>query len=135
MISKKGIDDRILNKTGKLNELESSIMKKHPEIGYRIAMSSPELEHVSEYILCHHKKWDGSGYPKGLKGEKIPLLSRILAVSDAFDAITEDRIYRKAMSADDAIAEISSQSGIQFDPHMVEVLLKTTIKLKIIQTN
>ncbi|MDF2616965.1 MAG: diguanylate cyclase proteinuncharacterized domain HDIG-containing protein, partial [Sedimentibacter sp.] len=97
-IGKIGIDDRILNKPGKLNDIESFVMKKHPEIGYRIAMSSPELEPVAEYILCHHEKWDGSGYPKGLKGEKIPLLSRILAVSDAFDAMTEDRIYRKAMS-------------------------------------
>jgi diguanylate cyclase (GGDEF)-like protein/PAS domain S-box-containing protein len=123
-IGKIGIDDRILNKPGKLNDIESFIMKKHPEIGYRIAMSSPELEPVAEYILYHHEKWDGSGYPKGLKGENIPLLSRILAVSDAFDAMTEDRIYRKAMSVDDAIAEIRIKSGIQFDPHVVEVFIE-----------
>lgn len=123
-IGKIGIDDRILNKPGKLNDIESFIMKKHPEIGYRIAMSSPELESVAEYILCHHEKWDGSGYPKGLMGEKIPLLSRILAVSDAFDAMTEDRIYRKAMCVDDAIAEIKNNSGTQFDPHVVEVFVE-----------
>jgi len=123
-IGKIGIDDRILNKPGKLSDFESSIMKKHPEIGYRIAMSSPELEPVAEYILCHHEKWDGSGYPKGLKGEKTPLLSRILAVSDAYDAMIEDRIYRKAMSVDDAIAEIKVMSGTQFDPHVVQVFIE-----------
>lgn len=126
-IGKIGIDDRILNKPGKLNDIESILMKKHPEIGYRIAMSSPELEPVAEYILCHHEKWDGSGYPKGIKGEKIPLLSRILAVSDAYDAMTEDRIYRKAMSVDDAIAEIRRNSGTQFDPHVVQVFIETVI--------
>lgn len=123
-IGKIGIDDRILNKPEKLNDIESFIMKKHPEIGYRIAISSPELEPVAEYILYHHEKWDGSGYPKGLKAEKIPLLSRILAVSDAFDAMTEDRIYRKAMCVEDAIAEIKNNSGTQFDPHVVEVFVE-----------
>lgn len=123
-IGKIGIDDRILNKPGKLSHIESSIMKKHPEIGYRIAMSSPELEPVAQYILCHHEKWDGSGYPKGLKRENIPLLSRILAVSDAYDAMTENRIYRKAMSVDEAIAEIKNNSGTQFDPHVVKVFIE-----------
>ncbi len=123
-IGKIGIDDRILNKPGKLNDHERFIMKKHPEIGYRIAMSSPELEPVAEYILYHHERWDGSGYPKGLKGEKIPLLSRILAVSDAYDAMIEDRIYRKAMSVDDAVTEIKSNSGTQFDPHVVKVFIE-----------
>ena len=123
-IGKIGIDDRILNKPGKLNDPESFIMKKHPEIGYRIAMSSPELEPVAEYILCHHERWDGSGYPRGLNGKKIPLLSRILAVSDAYDAMTEDRIYRRAMSVDDAITEIKNKSGTQFDPYVVQVFIE-----------
>ncbi len=129
-IGKIGIDDRILNKPGKLNDLEIYIMKKHPEIGYRIAMSSPELEPVAEYILYHHERWDGTGYPKGLKGEEIPLLSRILAVSDAYDAMTEDRIYRKAMAVDDAVEEIKSHSGTQFDPEVVRVFAENYNKIE-----
>ncbi len=97
-IGKIGIDDKILNKPGKLTEEEWVIMKRHPEIGYRIAKASHKLSRIADYILSHHERWDGAGYPKGLKGEDIPLLSRILAVADAYDAMTEDRVYRKAMS-------------------------------------
>ncbi len=115
-IGKVGIDDHILNKPGKLTDEEWAVMKKHPEIGYRIAMSSPELEPIAEYILSHHERWDGKGYPQGLKGEDIPLLARILAVADAFDAMTEDRVYRKAMTKKDALDEIERNAGTQFDP-------------------
>ena len=80
-IGKIGIDDRILNKPGKLNDDEWYEMKKHPEIGHRIAMSSPELSPIAEYILCHHERWDGKGYPQNLVGEEIPLLSRIICYS------------------------------------------------------
>ncbi len=76
-------------------------MKKHPEIGYRIAMSSPEFAPIAPYILCHHERWDGTGYPMELSGENIPLLSRILAVADAYDAMTEDRVYKKTMSKEE----------------------------------
>lgn len=122
-IGKIGIDDRILNKPGKLSDKEWSVMKNHPEIGYRIAMSSPELESVAEYILSHHERWDGNGYPKGLKGDNIPLLSRILAVADAYDAMTEDRVYRRALSEEAAIEEIRKNSGTQFDPNVVRIFL------------
>jgi diguanylate cyclase (GGDEF)-like protein/PAS domain S-box-containing protein len=115
-IGKVGIDDRILNKPGKLNDEEWAVMKKHPEIGYRIAVSSPELEPIAEYILSHHERWDGNGYPQGLKGEDIPLLSRILSVADAYDAMTEDRVYRKALSKHQALKEIENNAGTQFDP-------------------
>jgi HD-GYP domain-containing protein (c-di-GMP phosphodiesterase class II) len=120
-IGKIGIDDRILNKPGKLSEEEWVIMKKHPEIGYRIAISLPELSSVAEYILTHHERWDGKGYPKGLIGEEIPLLSRILAVADAYDAITEERVYRKKRSREEALEEIMNHSGTQFDPAIVEI--------------
>ncbi len=102
-IGKVGIDDHILNNPGKLNDEEWVIMKKHPEIGYRIMMSTEELKYIADYILSHHERWDGKGYPRGLKGEDIPLLSRILAVADTYDAMTEDRVYRKALSREQAI--------------------------------
>ena len=120
-IGKIGIDDRILNKPGKLSEEEWTIMKQHPEIGYRIAISLPELASIGEYILTHHERWDGKGYPKGLKGEAIPLLSRILAVVDAYDAMTEERVYRKKRSQEEAMEEIMNNSGTQFDPAIVEI--------------
>lgn len=120
-IGKIGIDDGILNKPGKLNDKEWNAMKKHSEMGFRITMSSPELQSIAYYILSHHERWDGKGYPQGLKGEEIPLLSRILAVVDAYDAMTEDRIYRKAMNRNQAIEEIKKNAGTQFDPYIAKV--------------
>lgn len=122
-IGKVGIDDQILNKQGKLTEEEWIEMKKHPEIGYRIAMSSPELMSISDYILCHHERWDGKGYPQGLKGEDIPLLSRVLAVADAYDAMTEDRTYRRAMPVEAALAEIKNNAGTQFDSRIAHLFV------------
>ncbi len=123
-IGKVGIEDRILNKPGKLNAEEWATMKKHPEIGYRIAMSSPDFEPIATYILCHHERWDGKGYPRGLKEEEIPLLSRILAVADAYDAMTENRVYQKAIPRKAALHEIKRNAGKQFDPGIVQVFLE-----------
>ena len=120
-IGKIGIDDRILKKPGPLTKEEWDSMKKHPEIGYRITMSSKELEPVAKYILHHHERWDGKGYPSGIGGKDIPLLSRILAVVDAYDAMTEDRVYRKAMSAEEALVELKNNTGQQFDPEIVRL--------------
>ena len=122
-IGKIGVDDRILKKPGKLTEEEWVGMKKHPEIGSRIARSSPEIENIADYILSHHERWDGKGYPRGLKGEEIPLLSRILSVADAYDAMTEDRIYREGMSREEALAEIKQNAGTQFDPAITRIFL------------
>lgn len=119
-IGKVGIDDRILNKPDKLNGEEWIEMKKHSEIGYRIAMSSPDLVPIAEYILSLHERWDGKGYPQGIRGEEIPLLSRIVSVVDAYDAMTEDRAYRKAMSEEEAAEEIRKNAGTQFDPKIVK---------------
>ena len=122
-IGKIGIDDRILNKPGKLSEEEWQLMKQHPEIGRKIAMSTPQLEHIAEYILCHHERWDGAGYPMGLKGQEIPVLSRILSIADAIDAMTEDRVYRKAMTYEAAIREIERNAGTQFDPEITRLFV------------
>ena len=124
-IGKVGIDDRILNKPGALSSEEWMIMKSHPEMGYRIAMASPELEPIAEYILSHHERYDGKGYPQGLKGEDIPLLARILAIADSFDAMTEDRVYRKAMSKQAAIKEIKTHAGTQFDPDIARIFVNS----------
>lgn len=122
-IGKIGIDDQILNKPGKLTDEEWVIMRKHSEIGYRIALVSPELMSVAGYILTHHEHWDGKGYPQGLSGENIPLLSRILALADAYDAMTEDRPYRKAMPKQEAITEIINNAGTQFDPNITKIFV------------
>jgi HD-GYP domain-containing protein (c-di-GMP phosphodiesterase class II) len=98
-------------------------MRKHPEMGYRIAMSTPELVPIAEMILFHHERWDGCGYPQKISGEKIPLLSRVIAITDAYDAMTHDRPYRLAMDSSSALAELRRCSGTQFDPHLVEVFL------------
>jgi diguanylate cyclase (GGDEF)-like protein/PAS domain S-box-containing protein len=119
-IGKIAIPDYILGKPSKLTEEEWKIMKGHCEIGYRIAVASPELAHIANLILSHHERWDGRGYPQGLRNEEIPLLSRIIAVVDAYDAMTSDRPYHAAISREDALIELERCSGNQFDPYVVE---------------
>lgn len=123
-LGKVGIPDNILFKPGKLNEEEWEEMRRHPEIGQRIASSSSDLQHISELILHHHEKWDGTGYPKGLKGEEIPIECRILAIVDAFDAMTNVRPYRDALTEEEALNEIRRCSGTQFDPDLVDKFIK-----------
>lgn len=118
------IDARILNKPDALSGAEWSENKRHPEIDFRILSSVNELAPLAKIILVHHERWDGTGYPRGLKGEEIPLKARILTVADAYDAMISERPYRKAMSKDDAIKEIRRNAGTQFDPEVVEVFLK-----------
>jgi diguanylate cyclase (GGDEF)-like protein len=122
-IGKTAIPENILNKKGSLNAQEWEKMKEHSEIGYRIASSLPELASVSDAILYHHEHWDGTGYPHGLKGSRIPLLARIISIVDAFDAMTNDRVYSKAMPLEDAIMELDINAGKQFDPILVKMFL------------
>lgn len=122
-IGKVGTPDRILFKKGRLTSSEIMEMRRHSEIGYRIALSSPDLVPIADWILKHHEWWNGEGYPQGLAGGDIPLECRILAIADAYDAMTSDRPYRKAMSKEDALNEIWRCSGTQFDPVLVEKFL------------
>lgn len=122
-IGKTAIPESILLKKDKLDQNEIAIMQKHCEIGYRIANTMPELVPISEGILCHHERWDGMGYPQGLAFDSIPMMSRIVAVLDTYDAMTNDRPYRKALSKKEAIEELKRFSGKQFDPEVVNVFL------------
>ena len=122
-IGKVGISERILDKPGPLTEEEWQVMRQHCEIGHRIVASSPDLLDVAEGVLYHHERWDGKGYPHGLKGEEIPISARIVALADAFDAMTSDRAYRKALCRNAAMEEIASGAGSQFDPYLTREFL------------
>src|SRR4030042_3500532 len=126
-LGKLAIADSIILKPGKLNDEEWKLIKKHPEIGYRISQSSLQLAPISNAILSHHENWDGSGYPHGLRKSGIPLISRIISIVDAYDAMTSDRPYRKAMSKADAIKELKRCSGTQFDPDLVKFFIDNVL--------
>ncbi|MBC8015586.1 MAG: HD domain-containing protein, partial [Sporomusaceae bacterium] len=117
-IGKIAIEEGILNKPGMLTEQEWAEIKRHPEIGYRILSSSHEMLELTESVLSHHEKWDGTGYPKGLKGEEIPRIARIIGLADSYDAMTSERSYRKALSEDAVLKEIRENAGTQFDPEI-----------------
>lgn len=120
-IGKVAIPHSVLVKKGKLNEEERKIMQQHTVKGYRIAKSSPELAEIADCILSHHEKWDGTGYPNGLKGEEIPLLARVISAVDSHDVMVHNRPYHTAMPEQAAIDELKACAGTQFDPHVVEV--------------
>ncbi|MGL5328499.1 MAG: HD-GYP domain-containing protein [Peptostreptococcaceae bacterium] len=120
-IGKIGVSESILLKKGKLTEDEYEIMKTHSEKGYRLTLLIPELSHISRSILTHHERWDGKGYPLGLREEEIPLIARIVCVVDAYDAMTNNRVYSKKVEKSKAIKELKRCSGTQFDPYIVKV--------------
>jgi HD-GYP domain-containing protein (c-di-GMP phosphodiesterase class II) len=115
-----GIPDRILFKPGSLNPEEFLEMQKHCEIGHRIALSSPDLAPIADWVLKHHEWWNGKGYPLRLAGEEIPLECRILSIADAYDAMLNDRPYRKALTREMAMEELKRCAGTQFDPYLVD---------------
>lgn len=127
-IGKMGIDEKILNKPEKLNDDEQKEVKRHPEIGYRILSSSNEFSEIAEYVLKHHERLDGKGYPGGFNGEEISIQSRIIAIADAYDAMTSDRPYRKGMCPEMALAEIKRCSGTQFDTDISFIFTKMILE-------
>jgi diguanylate cyclase (GGDEF)-like protein len=118
-IGKIGVSETILNNQSKLSDQDWQEIKKHPDIGYRILNASSDFSIISEDVLQHHERWDGTGYPKGLKGEEISIVARIIALAHTYDAMISDRAYRKAYSKDYALAEIKKGAGTQFDPELV----------------
>lgn len=129
-IGKIGISKAILNQSKDLSDLDWNIIRRHPEIGYRICIGVPELSSIADYILSHHERWDGQGYPRQLKGVEIPLLSRLISILDAFDVITHDRPYKKAQTAQWALEEIKRCAGSQFDPNLVHVFEHVYIEMQ-----
>ncbi|KUG05066.1 hypothetical protein ASZ90_017555 [hydrocarbon metagenome] len=120
-IGKIAIPPSILEKETGLSEEEWDTVRKHPEIGYRIALSAPELAPIAEAILTHHENWDGTGYPLMIKGESIPLLARILAIADTYDVVRNGRPYQRALSKEKTLQEIQACAGTRFDPRLVEI--------------
>ncbi|MGM0368710.1 MAG: PAS domain S-box protein, partial [Actinomycetota bacterium] len=127
-IGKIAIPEKILTKKGKLTDSEWKLIKRHPGIGYNIAKSAPQISHIAKALLNHHEWWDGSGYPKGLKGEDIPIVSRILSIIDAYDVMINGRVYKKPMSKAEAIKELKLFSGKQFDPNLVDIFINKVLK-------
>ena len=118
----------ILNKAGPLTDDEWQKIQRHPELGYDMVSNAPFLRQAGEIILCHHERYDGGGYPRGLKGEEIPLTARVFAVADGYGAMTSDRPYRKAVSHAAAVREIRGSAGTQFDPRVVDAFLEANGK-------
>jgi ribonuclease P protein subunit RPR2 len=122
-IGKVGIPESILCKAGPLTELEWVVMRSHPNQGARIVEPIPFMGEAVDIVRSHHERFDGGGYPRGLRGEEIPLAARIFSIADSFDAMTSDRPYRSALTTEEAVAEIRAAAGTQFDPRCVEAFV------------
>ncbi len=123
-IGKMGVSDEILRKPGQLNQDDEQVMRQHPTLAYEMLSPITFLQPAIDIPYCHHERWDGTGYPRGLKGEVIPLAARIFAVVDVWDALTNDRPYRKAIPKAEAVQHLRDQAGKQFDPSVVDAFLE-----------
>ena len=123
-IGKIGVPGAVLTKVGPLTEAEWTVMRLHPTVGANIVRSLKAISHIAPMIYYHQERFDGSGYPEGLQGKDIPIGARILAVVDAYEAMTHDRVYRKARSHAEAVCELRSMGGRHFDPEVVETFLE-----------
>jgi ribonuclease P protein subunit RPR2 len=122
-IGKVGVPEHVLRKPGPLTDAEWDVMREHPAIGAQIVEPIGFLSGAVDIVRSHHERWDGRGYPRGLRGEEIPLAARIFSIADSFDAMTSDRPYRAAMPLDQALAEIEDGAGSQFDPEVAQAFL------------
>ena len=127
-IGKIAIDETIIDKQGKLTKDEWKEIKRHCGIGYRILNSVNDMSAMANYVLYHHERWDGKGYPKGLKGDEIPFVSRIIAIADAYDAMTNERSYSSLLPKEVAIKELQKNAGVQFDPELVKIFIKKVVR-------
>jgi putative nucleotidyltransferase with HDIG domain len=123
-IGKLAVSHEVLHKEGRLDAAELAEIRQHPKAGARLLLRVAALRAAIPYVLYHHERWDGTGYPSGKAGEEIPLEARVLAVADAFDAMTSDRPYRRALSRAQALAEVERCAGSQFDPAIAQVFLE-----------
>lgn len=124
------VDEAIIEKTGTLTNAEWSEIRRHPETGYRLLSSTAEFNYIAEYIFEHHERWDGTGYPRGLKGESIQWKARVIAIADAYDAMTNNRSYRKALSEAAAVDEVKKHAGTQFDPEIARIFIEKVLGYK-----
>ncbi len=123
-IGKIGVPDALLNKPDPLTEAEWTLMRLHPELGYGMLAPISFLHPAADVVYCHHENWDGSGYPRGLKGDEIPLMARIVSVCNMWDSLVSDQPYRKALSWEAALNNIEQGSGMQFDPEIVDAFMR-----------
>jgi putative nucleotidyltransferase with HDIG domain len=123
-IGKLGVSDDVLSKEGRLDEDEFAQIREHPKIGAKILLRVAAFREALPYVLYHHERWDGKGYPSGRAGDEIPVEARVLAIADAFDAMTSDRPYRRALTRAQALAEVERCAGTQFDPEIARIFLE-----------
>jgi putative nucleotidyltransferase with HDIG domain len=123
-IGKLAVSNEVLHKEGRLDDDELAEIREHPKNGAKLLLRVATLRAAIPYVLYHHERWDGTGYPSGKAGEEIPLEARVLAVADAFDAMTSDRPYRRALTHEEALAEVERCAGSQFDPRIAQVFLE-----------